>query len=887
MTNLRRAAAPSLLIATTMAGCLTDEVEIVAFALPQEAAQCISSMQAQEGTAVCLFLQGAQCAFVQQIDAERTTEFNGWDAEQCAPPGLTFSPDTPVRVQAFFVANTDVCTDLAFGEECPVGEGCFARYEITYRGVEEVPGGHRLNDIGAVIVEGSCDRVFLCGNGEVDADSSEQCDDGNQVAGDGCEFCIVEDGWDCSSGTCDGICGDGRRLGQENEQGGCDDGNLFNDDGCSSTCEIETGFACIGEPSVCRETCGRDGFEPAFGEGCDDNNTAENDGCSPTCTVERGWTCTGTVGSASECDPTACGDGVLVNNTAEEQCDDGNRIDDDGCNNDCQLTAVGFDCTSVLEDEDPNLPDTTCTNICGDGIFVRGEECDFDGEDGPNDPPNPENGDGCSDTCEIEAGYACPAGTDCSPVCGDNMTVGDEECDDGNIDEDDGCSEDMNGICREETGWECTGEGPSVCSTICGDSFVVMGEEACDDGTPAVTDPVDGCVACEVLDDWDCFTPLNAASTCVEQYSYMPANFNRRLNPARLELQDWVVASGTCVVDTGGPSDPPVFTGDCGLRPTSFRQSQQGQVLTLIVEVRNLTIGRTATVAVVGLRPLIISTYGQATIDTGAVLTVSGTLFDELGITPNNLTPAAARVCGNAAGDDAMEPVGGGGGIINAGGGGGGGFGGGGGAGGNGYLSLSGGDGNSARDTETLMPLVGGCSGRPGGEGIRPNASADGGAGGFAGGAIQVSAASQLLVRGLVRAGGADGESGINSSNLGSGGGGGGSGGGILLEGATVVVSPSASIVAPGGRGGEGGVRLFATMTSTPAAVGGTGGGTPGGAIEVGDSGQGGIDQGSAGGGGGGGVGRIRLNVAPNGQCDVSGAAEINPAFTTSTCGSP
>ncbi|XP_006887773.1 PREDICTED: pappalysin-2 [Elephantulus edwardii] len=44
-------------------------------------------------------------------------------------------------------------------------------------------------------------------------------------------------------------CGDGqveKSLGEE-----CDDGDLLNGDGCSRTCELEEGFNCIGEPSLC------------------------------------------------------------------------------------------------------------------------------------------------------------------------------------------------------------------------------------------------------------------------------------------------------------------------------------------------------------------------------------------------------------------------------------------------------------------------------------------------------------------------------------------------------------------------------------------------------------------------------------------------------------
>lgn len=49
-----------------------------------------------------------------------------------------------------------------------------------------------------------------------------------------------------SSGICENDCGDGVR-----ECESCDDGNIVPGDGCSSICEVEQGYTCSGEPSVC------------------------------------------------------------------------------------------------------------------------------------------------------------------------------------------------------------------------------------------------------------------------------------------------------------------------------------------------------------------------------------------------------------------------------------------------------------------------------------------------------------------------------------------------------------------------------------------------------------------------------------------------------------
>jgi cysteine-rich repeat protein len=107
---------------------------------------------------------------------------------------------------------------------------------------------------------------------------------------------------------------------------------------------------------------------------------------------------------------------------------------------------------------------------CGDGEKTKAEECD----DGNLDP-----GDGCSDACRIEAcgnervdfGEACDDGNPVSgdgcdanctvTACGNDVATEGEECDDGNLESGDGC--DAN----------CT-------LTHCGNGVVTDGE-ACDD----------------------------------------------------------------------------------------------------------------------------------------------------------------------------------------------------------------------------------------------------------------------------------------------------------------------------------------------------------------------------------------------------------------------
>ena len=745
---LRARRTPSLLIASFLAACSgAEEVEIVAFDLPDDAAACLAEQNAQPGTLACLFVRGVPCAFMQPIDASRSTELNAWDASSCSPGGVTFSPDDPLDADAFFVASSTVCTGLSFGDECIARDGCYARYQFAYTAADAVEGGSRLTGIGDSVKEGTCTSLALCGDGRLSQiDRTEECDDGNVIANDGCSYCFRNRGFICEGepSLCTADCGDGLVV---RDFEGCDDGNDVAGDGCDpDTCEPEPGYACTGEPSVCQQVCGQGGFQPEFGETCDDGNVTDNDGCSASCQQERGWTCNNT-GLVSTCEPTECGDGVLVANENFEACDDGNDQSGDGCDDQCKIEPF-FDCVSNRVDEMPeNLPDSVCDGICGDGEVVGSETCD-----------PPDAAAGCDNTCQALDGWTCTAGA-CSPNCGDARVVGDEACDDGNTDSGDGCSENDEGLCVVEDGWDCPDMG-GACSAICGDGKL-RDTETCDDLNIL---PGDGCSAqCTIEPGWDCVKndpdDDQEPSTCARLFAFTPANFSPVSDPGR--FSDWRV-TGACTVDTGADGATPVFTGTCGTGTpeANFVQSEVMGVRMLVLQVRNFNISQSGSLGAVGSRPLIISAYGSVAI--GGTLTVSGALA-----ATSNATPAAASAnCINAAGNDADADT------LDAGGGGGGGYGGAGGTGGDGNnTAASGGGGNAARGNETLVPLFGGCSGKKGGDGVGNT----GGAGGSAGGAIQISASQLLEVDGDVSsagAGGVDGETGSKSS----GGGGGGSG---------------------------------------------------------------------------------------------------------------
>ncbi len=319
---------------------------------------------------------------------------------------------------------------------------------------------------------GDCASDYTCGNGVVDdmasgAASDEVCDDGNTVNGDGCsadclsdescgnsvvdigagEVCDdgnTDDGDDCSADCLVSLlCGNGTLDGSEE----CDDGNTDDTDGCSGTCLVErcgNGRVDAGEDcddgdaddtngctSTCEFTCSADAdcadAEPCNGaETCTDPGTATS-ACAAGTPLSDGADCGGgNVCMGGTCATVGCGDGTVV---SPEQCDDGNRTDGDGCDNDCTFT-----CSSAADCDDANACNGaetcsgagTATSACNAGTPPgAGAACDRDGRPGTRDVCNATMmcvrsrcGDGI-----LDAG-AAPA----------------EQCDDGNTSNGDGCS---------------------------------------------------------------------------------------------------------------------------------------------------------------------------------------------------------------------------------------------------------------------------------------------------------------------------------------------------------------------------------------------------------------------------------------------------------------
>ncbi|CAI2359943.1 unnamed protein product [Moneuplotes crassus] len=239
------------------------------------------------------------------------------------------------------------------------------------------------------------------------------------------------------------------------------------------------------------------------GEQCDDGNWDRGDGCDENCQVESGWSCT-------TYNPTVCTklcrwDDAGPPPDQDVDCYDRNQDDGDGCDESCKVES-GYTCSwNSTSDK------TDCTDKCGDGVIIKtmpSQYCD----DG-----NLNEEDGCSSTCNQEVGYVCTGGSTtapsvCSEDCGDGRKVGDEACDDGGKADHDGCSS----TCTIELGYICTGgseTNPDTCNPICGDGRK-FSDEICDDKN---TSSGDGCdsTCTSIEDDYQCTGgSLSQPDTC-------------------------------------------------------------------------------------------------------------------------------------------------------------------------------------------------------------------------------------------------------------------------------------------------------------------------------------------------------------------------------------
>jgi cysteine-rich repeat protein len=314
-----------------------------------------------------------------------------------------------------FVDNDQCCPaggNNVVDNDCPVicGNGAVESGETCDTGIT-------AGDAGSCPVAGDCDDSLDCtadtliSDGSCTADCVNNdiltCDDSDGCCPAGCDLSTDND--------CDAVCGDGSVTGSET----CDTGIVAGQPGaCPVLADCEDSDNCtidsiIGD-GTCQAHCDNDPL------GC-----INGDGCCPTgCTNNTDDDC-----------PSECGNG-LVESRGGEVCDTGIPVgspgacptladcdDNDGCTAD--TLANGGTCQALCDNaaitvcdgitSDGCCPGTcdTQTDIdcggCGNGVLEvsYGEECD----DGDSD-----NTDGCSNSCTSNngsGGDTCLVNNDC------------------------------------------------------------------------------------------------------------------------------------------------------------------------------------------------------------------------------------------------------------------------------------------------------------------------------------------------------------------------------------------------------------------------------------------------------------------------------------------
>ncbi|CAD8079606.1 unnamed protein product [Paramecium sonneborni] len=447
------------------------------------------------------------------------------------------------------------CTKLCGNGSINAGEDCDDQNNTSSDGCSDC-----VTDVGWICSGTPSVCSKMCGNGL--RDQGEECDDGNGVNNDGCSNCKVDTDYVCSGGSdttsdkCKAIpeiCGDGIKKSTEE----CDDGNTLNGDGCSKQCKIEIGYSCMG--ITCSSICG-DGIK-IQNEKCDDGNVLGGDGCDEMCRIEKLYQCEGGSQAGRDQCILRCGDGIRDDS---EQCDDNNVDDGDGCSQYCNIES-GYGCIVQAQSHDqcfkclsncaictsPNSCDTCLTMFyqleqqcypgCPSGYYPNNNICLQCGSNcsqcinqltcvrcnydhylqngkcyshcplGFSDQPNAMLGNQCIPckspcaNCDTTTCYACiekyyldqetatcmpcNMGSECLKcdsqdgecllcsdgyyrdgktctqipfLCGDGLHHPQERCDDGNIIPLDGCDQ----LCKIELNWDCIlydPQGPDVC----------------------------------------------------------------------------------------------------------------------------------------------------------------------------------------------------------------------------------------------------------------------------------------------------------------------------------------------------------------------------------------------------------------------------------------
>ncbi|CAD8126121.1 unnamed protein product [Paramecium sonneborni] len=294
-------------------------------------------------------------------------------------------------VELQYIIRIKNCNEQIF-EKCLI---CEIGYQLNYNKQKCVPSCHD----GIRLFDEVCDD-----QNNIQFDGCYKCQKSCQLE---CLMCIesqcleCQEGWELLEWKCHQICGDNRIAKYSNEE--CDDGNSFSNDGCYN-CKFECDqncFYCYNADlcfrcddyfeqidGKCRPICG-DGVVIPELEECDDFNQTPYDGCYQ-CQFQCEINCD--ICEKGRC--IQCHFGYFMDKNQkclflEEKYEEQQQ---DTKNNEINLEDKE-DIENIHYSKVSHI-----SNNCGDQILQQYEECD----DG-----NKLNFDGCSDQCIIEDNWQC------------------------------------------------------------------------------------------------------------------------------------------------------------------------------------------------------------------------------------------------------------------------------------------------------------------------------------------------------------------------------------------------------------------------------------------------------------------------------------------------
>ena len=284
-------------------------------------------------------------------------------------------------------------------------------------------------DDGNLVLDSVCDTTchFTCGNGALDSTVGENCDTAI-ASGTGACPSACDDNDACTSDVlsgseCGAMCLSSLITTAADGDGCCPSGANANTD------------------NDCTAMCGNGTVEA--GEMCDTGITAGTGACPVTCNDSQSCT-TDTLISANTCQARCTNTQITTPMNSDGCCPSGaTSANDNDCLPTCGNSVVdsGETCDTAITAGNGRCP-TTCTDgmVCTRDVLSNPGTCTA----ACTFPAitMPMAGDGC-----------CPPGanaltdTDCLPRCGNGVREGLEQCDDGNMVNNDACTNNcMNGV---------------------------------------------------------------------------------------------------------------------------------------------------------------------------------------------------------------------------------------------------------------------------------------------------------------------------------------------------------------------------------------------------------------------------------------------------------